>query len=141
MVLVPQNPGVERAFDDDEFATRRAARLSRDMLHRASRTAFTPASTFTMHVPIVGIVGPRAPLKVAVQAAIDAYAASGHMLDAALAYAAHGYPVFPLSHKKRPVPPRDKDASGKSIPGTGSFYKATTDQVAIHQWWDKHEHL
>src|ERR1700677_4247905 len=50
------------------------------------------------------------PLRVAVQAAIHAYAKSGRMLDAALAYAAHGYPVFPLSKRtKAPIPKADKD--------------------------------
>src|SRR5258705_6976876 len=104
------------------------------MLHRASRTAFTPASRFIMHVPIVGIVGPRAPLKVAVQAAIEAHAKIGRMLDSALAYAAHGYPVFPLDERsKAPVPRRDKDAHGNKIPRTGGFYKATCDQDQIRK--------
>ena len=49
------------------------------------------------------------------------------MVDAALAYAAHGFPVFPLTVDKKPVPARDRDANGKPIPGTGSFKKATTD--------------
>lgn len=80
-------------------------------------------------------------LRTAVQAAIKAYAKSGHMLDAALAYAAAGFPVFPLSKNKKPVPRRDKDANGKEIPGTGGFKKSTCDPVQIHAWWDKHEYL
>ena len=52
-------------------------------------------------------------LRHAVRAAIRAYARTGHMLDAALAYAAHGFPVFPLTVDKTPVPKRDKDANGK----------------------------
>jgi hypothetical protein len=77
----------------------------------------------------------------AVRTAIKAYEKSGKILDAALAYAAHGFPVFPLTHGKTPVPPRDRDTKGKPIPGTGSFKKATTDPEQIHTWWDKHEHL
>ena len=82
------------------------------------------------------------PLRVAVQAAIHAYAKSGRMLDAALAYAAHGYPVFPLSKRtKAPIPKADKDVNGKKIPRTGGFYKATTDPVIVSQWWHQSEHL
>src|SRR4051794_35994937 len=78
----------------------------------------------------------------AVQAAIDAYAASGRMLDAALAYAALGIPVFPLSaHSKAPIPKRNKDAQGTEIPRTGGFYKATCDPAIIHGWWDRTENL
>jgi hypothetical protein len=78
----------------------------------------------------------------AVQAAIDAYAVSRHMLDAALAYAAHGIPVFPLSARsKAPIPKRDKDARGMEIPRSGGFYKATCDPVTIHKWWDRTENL
>ena len=57
------------------------------------------------------------------------------MLDAALAYAAHGIPIFPVIRDKIPVPARDKDANGKPIPGTGSFKKATTDPAQIRAWW------
>jgi hypothetical protein len=79
-------------------------------------------------VPIVLIrmVEPEAvrrPLRLAVRAAVKAYKKSGRMLDAALAYAAHGYPVFPLTKDKKPVPRRDRDANGKEIPGTGGFKK------------------
>ena len=62
------------------------------------------------------------------------------MLDAALAYAAHGFPVFPLTHDKTPVPARDKDANGKPIPGTGIFKKATTDPIQIRAWWKGNEY-
>ena len=55
----------------------------------------------------------RSRFAAAVQAAIEAYARTGHMLDAALAYAAQGIPVFPLSaHSKAPIPKRNKDAQG-----------------------------
>ena len=63
------------------------------------------------------------------------------MLDAALAYAAHGFPVFPLTVDKKPVPARDRDANGKPIPGTGAFKKATTDPVQIRAWWERNEYL
>jgi hypothetical protein len=62
------------------------------------------------------------------------------MIDAALAYAEHGVPVFPLTQAKKPIPKRDPDPSGKfkdGIPGTGGFYKATTDRATIEAWWRK----
>jgi Bifunctional DNA primase/polymerase, N-terminal/Primase C terminal 2 (PriCT-2) len=80
-------------------------------------------------------------LRVAVRAAIKAYKKTGHMLDAALAYASHGYPVFPITKDKKPVPRRDRDANGKDIPGTGGFKKATCDPAQIHKWWDRQQHL
>jgi Bifunctional DNA primase/polymerase, N-terminal len=74
-----------------------------------------------------------------VRAAIRAYDESGRMLDAALAYANFGFPVFPLSVRtKRPIPKRDPDPTGQfedGIPGTGGVYKATTDPVQITKWW------
>jgi hypothetical protein len=77
-----------------------------------------------------------------VQAAIEAYAKSGRMLDAALAYAEHGFPIFPLSKgTKAPIPKADRDTQGKKIVRTGGFYKATTDPVIITQWWYRSEHL
>lgn len=76
------------------------------------------------------------------QAAVDAYARTGHMLDAALAYAAYGIPVFPLSARsKAPIPKRDKDEQGNEIPRTGGFYKATCDPAIIHKWWDRTQNL
>ena len=82
---------------------------------------------------------PSQHFRIAVAAACDAYEKSARMLDAALAYAAHGYPVFPLSFtSKVPIPRRDPDPTGKhpdGIPGTGSFYKATTDPRIIRRWW------
>jgi hypothetical protein len=84
---------------------------------------------------------PRGQLRLAVAAAIEAYARTGKMLDAALEYARHGFPVFPLTKDKKPVPARDKDANGKPIPGTGGFKKATCDPIQIHAWWDKHQYL
>jgi Bifunctional DNA primase/polymerase, N-terminal/Primase C terminal 2 (PriCT-2) len=80
-------------------------------------------------------------LRTAVRAAIEAYKQSGKMLNAALAYAAHGFPVFPLTSRKTPVPERDKDANGKKIPGTGSFKKATCDPTQIRAWWKGNEYL
>ena len=106
------------------------------MLHRTG-TAFKNAA-LTTYAPFVQV---RSRYAAAVQAAVEAYARTDHMLDAALAYAAHGYPVFPLSHKKRPIPARDKDINGKPIQGTGGFKKATTDEVVIHKWWHGREYL
>ena len=89
-----------------------------------------------------GIEQVRSLFASAVRAAIDAYAKSGHMLDAALAYAKHGIPVFPLSvHSKAPVPKADLDQRGNKIPKSGGFYKATTESVIIHRWWDRKEYL
>ena len=89
-----------------------------------------------------GIEQVRSLFASAVRAAIDAYAKSGHMLDAALAYAKHGIPVFPLSvHSKAPVPKADLDQRGNKIPKSGGFYKATTEFVIIHRWWDRKEYL
>jgi hypothetical protein len=60
------------------------------------------------------VFGVTKSLRSAVEAAIRAYEKSGKMLDAALAYAAHGFPVFPLSVKnKRPIPKRDPDPTGR----------------------------
>src|ERR1700722_18445444 len=74
------------------------------------------AARLTTLAPIVCI---PMPLRMAAQAAIDAYATSGRMLEAALAYAAHGFPIFPLSKaSKAPIPKADRDAHGKKIPRT-----------------------
>jgi hypothetical protein len=109
------------------------------MQKHPSSAAFDSAARFITHAPIVCI---RMPLRVAVQAAKDAHAESGRMLDAALAYAAHAFPIFPLSKRtKGPIPKADRDAQGNKIAKTGGFYKATTDPVIIHQWWYHNEHL
>jgi hypothetical protein len=92
-------------------------------------------------IDVVEPAPPRGQLRIAVAAAIEAYARTSHMLDAALAYAAHGFPVFPVGFNKKPVPARDKDAEGNPIPGTGGFKKATCDPIQIHAWWDRHEYL
>jgi putative DNA primase/helicase len=60
------------------------------------------------------------------------------MLDAALAYAARGWPVFPCSPKnKAPLLAADRDAQGNKIKGTGGVTKATTDPELIMAWWRK----
>ena len=77
----------------------------------------------------------------AVREAIATHAKTGKLLDAALVYAKHGIPVFPVDHhNKKPIPRRDPDPTGKrpqGIPGTGGFYKATTDPVTITDWWKR----
>jgi len=64
------------------------------------------------------------------------------LLDAALYYAARGWPVFPCSPKnKRPLLAKDKDpATGAAIRGTGGVSKATTDVETITAWWRKWPH-
>jgi Bifunctional DNA primase/polymerase, N-terminal/Primase C terminal 2 (PriCT-2) len=81
-------------------------------------------------------------LRFAVRAAVTAFEKSGRMLDAALAYAEHGVPIFPLDPRsKKPIPRRDRDPTGKypkGIPATGGLYKATTDRAIIRAWWQEH---
>jgi putative DNA primase/helicase len=74
------------------------------------------------------------------------------LLDAALAYAAAGWPVFPCDwrqdppdltgRKKRAKAPLvagpDKDEQGNNIPETGGLWRATTDEEQIRAWWKKH---
>ena len=82
----------------------------------------------------------RATFSSAVRAAIKVYAETGRMVDAALAYAEHNIPIFPLDIvSKAPIPARDKDANGDPIPGTGGFKKATTDPEQIRKWWWKNK--
>lgn len=63
------------------------------------------------------------------------------MMDAALAYAAKGWRVFPCDPRaekpwsKRPLVAADKDDAGKPIEGTGWPKKATTDPATIRDWW------
>ena len=57
-------------------------------------------------------------------------------LDAALAFARRGWPVFPCRRaNKRPLIGRDLDDAGKPINGTGGVSKATTDESQIREWW------
>ena len=39
--------------------------------------------------------------------------------------------------EKRPLVPRDRDASGNPIPGTGGLAKASTDPDQIGEWWER----
>ena len=52
------------------------------------------------------------------------------MLAAALAYAARGWPVFPLK-------PRDKVPAIPKTEGGSGFYDATTDPAVIRRWWER----
>lgn len=61
------------------------------------------------------------------------------MLDAALAYAAKGWPVFPCSPAtKAPLVEGDRDAGGRLIPNTGGVKKASVDELQIRRWWKRH---
>ena len=117
--------------------------LSRPNADQANVLIFPPSAALrlTSTPPIVTI---RTKLKVAVAAAIAAYEKSGRMRDAAMTYAAHGFPVFPVGvQSKKPVPRKDPDPTGKfpkGIPGTGGLYKASTDPVQIHAWWGHNEY-
>ncbi len=73
------------------------------------------------------------------------------MLDAALAYARAGWPVFPCDPRqdapgtkgadkraKRPlVKGADRGPDGKQIPQTGGLWRATTDEDQIRAWWGR----
>jgi hypothetical protein len=87
---------------------------------------------------------PLSAFAAAVREAVEVYAKTGKLLDAALIYAKHGIPVFPVDHRnKRPIPRRDPDPTGKfkdGIPGTGGFYKATCDPITITRWWKTDPH-
>jgi putative DNA primase/helicase len=75
----------------------------------------------------------------AVREACEVYAKTKRMGEAALVLGKHDIPNFPVDHhNKRPIPRRDPDPTGKlkrGIPGTGGFYKATTDVATIKGWW------
>lgn len=59
-------------------------------------------------------------------------------LDAALAYAARGWPVFPCNpQNKRPLLPKDRDALGNEIKGSGGVTKASTAAELIRAWWKR----
>lgn len=60
---------------------------------------------------------------------------STSLLDAALDYAARGWPVFPCHPKtKRPLTPKGEDAEGKAD-GSGGLKLATTDAAKVTAWW------
>lgn len=60
------------------------------------------------------------------------------LLDAALGYAARGWPVFPCNPKnKQPLLAGDKDEAGKAIARSGGVNKASTDSEQIRAWWRK----
>jgi Bifunctional DNA primase/polymerase, N-terminal/Primase C terminal 2 (PriCT-2) len=79
----------------------------------------------------------------AVREAVEVYAKTGRMLDAALVFGKHSIPIFPVDHRnKRPIPKRDPDPTGKyprGIPRTGGFYKATCDPIIITRWWKENQ--
>jgi bifunctional DNA primase/polymerase-like protein/primase-like protein len=125
--FLQEHDGRFKAFDTDKVLLGRF-------------TAF-PAACDAIWADCLGVRPRPGQLRVAAAAAIVAFEKSGRMLDAALAWAAHGFPVFPVTVDKIPVPARDKDANGDPIPGTGGFKKATTDPIQIRAWWKHHEYL
>jgi putative DNA primase/helicase len=59
------------------------------------------------------------------------------ILEAALGYAARGWPVFPCNPKnKHPLLAAERDAAGKKI-GKGGVSLASTDPEQIRAWWKK----
>jgi hypothetical protein len=78
----------------------------------------------------------------AVRAAVAAYARTGRMVDAALAFAANNVPVFPCypGKNKNPRPERDR-LNGKEVPRTGGHYKATVNADQIRLWWNEANYL
>jgi putative DNA primase/helicase len=65
-------------------------------------------------------------------------ASSAELIDAALGYAARGWPVFPCNPKnKQPLLGADKDENQKPIRGTGGLKKASTDPEQIRAWWKR----
>ena len=75
--------------------------------------------TTSIPAVVIAAVPPALRLKAAMQAAIEAYAKTGKMLDAALAIVAHDIPVFPVDAKtKKPVRRATAIRSpGKRLPG------------------------
>ena len=72
------------------------------------------------------------------------------MLDAALAYARRGWPVFPCDPRpdpegtpaarkraKRPLVPGAETVDGRQVPKTGGLWRATTDEAQIRAWWKR----
>jgi len=60
------------------------------------------------------------------QPGITCFPLTATMLDAALNYAAHGWPIFP-------VQPQNK----KHYPNSNGFKDATTDPKSIRAWWQR----
>ena len=79
-------------------------------------------------------------LRLAVRAAIAAYAQSDHMLDAALACAAHGFSVFP-SRQTRSQSLRATGMRTANLFPALELYKATTDPIQIRAWWNRKARL
>jgi len=66
---------------------------------------------------------------------------SESLLEAALGYAARGWPVFPCNPaNKQPLLAADKGEDGKPVRGTGGVKKATTDPEQITAWWKRWPH-
>jgi putative DNA primase/helicase len=60
------------------------------------------------------------------------------MGQAAIAFARHGWFVFPCNDRNgRPLVVGDPGSDGKPIPKTGGLHKATRDEAQIEAWWRK----
>ncbi|MGZ8353718.1 MAG: phage/plasmid primase, P4 family [Allosphingosinicella sp.] len=58
------------------------------------------------------------------------------LLEAALAFAARGWPVFPCNMaNKKPLLAAEKDGTGKAVPRSGGLVKASCDPSTIRGWW------
>lgn len=65
-------------------------------------------------------------------------ATSSELTQAALDFAARGWPVFPCNPKnKQPLLGADRDENHKPIRGTGGLKKASTDLDQIVAWWKR----
>jgi hypothetical protein len=69
----------------------------------------------------------RPPLEVAMWAAIKRKEITGRMVDAALIYAACGYPIFPCGPDDKPL-------------FAGGPKRATTDEAIVRAWWTLFPH-
>ena len=109
--------------------------FNRDGLYTLAELGRVPPSIQYRSKSRGSIFDKRRSLRDAVEAAI----LTGIVGEAAIEYARHGFPVFPVDPKtKTPIPARDKDEDGNPIPGTGGHYKATCDEEQIRKWWKRH---
>jgi hypothetical protein len=98
-----------------------AAAVAGDLDKALHHTISTAAALANWHLALRGVMGSPAEL-----------------LEAALGYAARGWPVFPCNPKnKQPLLAAKKDEHDKPIRGTGGVSAASTDPDQIRAWWKK----